>query len=255
MRPVHPEDLQPDVRGRARPEHEVHGAVQADDPVPGRQDLRRHRRTSRCSRPAPSTTTRPRLSPRPTSPIAKTTPKLSQASRRDINPQDFRVYYVFFKTKATPFNNLKVRQAFAHAVDRNTIISALLPGLAIPAYGYLMDGYPFAVSQPLEKYTNYDPELAQKLLAEAGYPKGKGFPTVTFSYPADTGALDSTNCRARRAGTVGRTGTGLVRRQQHAAAVGAGHVDLLYQDGGPAERRSRWGSCPTGWTTSTPPTC
>ncbi len=97
---------------------------------------------------------------------------------------------MFFKTKAAPFNNLKVRQAFAHSCDRNSIISALLPGLAIPAYGYLMDGYPFAVSEPLEKYTNYDPELAQKLLAEAGYPKGKNFPSVTFSYPADTGAID-----------------------------------------------------------------
>ena len=97
---------------------------------------------------------------------------------------------MFFKTKAAPFNNLKVRQAFAHSCDRNSIISALLPGLAIPAYGYLMDGYPFAVSEPLEKYTNYDPDLAQRLLAEAGYPKGKNFPSVTFSYPADTGAID-----------------------------------------------------------------
>jgi ABC-type transport system substrate-binding protein len=121
--------------------------------------------------------------------LAKTTPKLSKLAPY-INPQDFRVYYVFFKTKAAPFNNLKVRQAFAHACDRNSIISALLPGLAIPAYGYLMDGYPFAVSEPLEKYTNYDPDLAQRLLAEAGYPKGKNFPTVTFSYPADTGAID-----------------------------------------------------------------
>ncbi|HUC13998.1 MAG TPA: peptide ABC transporter substrate-binding protein [Acidimicrobiales bacterium] len=121
---------------------------------------------------------------------AKTFPKLSKLTPA-INPQDFRVYYVFFKTKAAPFNNLKVRQAFAHSADRKSIIGALLPGLAIPAYGYLMDGYPFAVSTPLEKYTNYDPELAQKLLAEAGYPKGKGFPSVTFSYPASTGAIDS----------------------------------------------------------------
>jgi ABC-type transport system substrate-binding protein len=122
--------------------------------------------------------------------LAKSTPKLSSL-KPYINPQDFRIYYVFFKTKAKPFNNLKVRQAFAHAVNRDAIISAVLPGLAIPAYGYLMDGYPFAVSEPLEKYTNYDPELAQKLLAEAGYPKGKNFPSVTFSYPADTGAIDS----------------------------------------------------------------
>ena len=123
--------------------------------------------------------------------IAKKTPKLSKVTPA-TNPQDFRVYYVFFKTKAKPFNNLKVRQAFAHSVDRNQIINALLPGLAVPAYGYLMEGYPFAVSQPLEPDTNYDPAKAQKLLAEAGYPKGSGFPTVTFSYPAAVGAMDST---------------------------------------------------------------
>jgi ABC-type transport system substrate-binding protein len=122
--------------------------------------------------------------------IAKKTPKIDKVTPY-TNPQDFRIYYVFFKTKAAPFNNLKVRQAFAHSANRNEIISALLPGLATPAYGYLMDGYPFAVSQPLEKYTTYDPALAQRLLAEAGYPKGKGFPSVTFSYPAGNGALPS----------------------------------------------------------------
>ena len=123
--------------------------------------------------------------------VAKKSSKLSKVTPA-TNPQDFRVYYVFFKTKAKPFNNLKVRQAFAHSVNRNQIISALLPGLAVPAYGYLMEGYPFAISQPLEPDTNYDPAKAQKLLAEAGYPKGSGFPTVTFSYPASNASLDST---------------------------------------------------------------
>jgi ABC-type transport system substrate-binding protein len=123
--------------------------------------------------------------------IAKSSGKLSKVTPY-TNPQDFRVYYVFFKTKAKPFNNLKVRQAFAHSVNRDQIISALLPGLAIPAYGYLMEGYPFAVNQPLEKYTTYNPALAQKLLAEAGYPKGNGFPSVTFSYPAGNGNIDPT---------------------------------------------------------------
>ena len=100
-----------------------------------------------------------------------------------------------------------MRQAFAHSVDRNAIINALLAPLAIPAYGYLMEGYPFAISQPLEKYTNYDPELAQKLLAEAGYPKGKGFPTVTFSYPAGNGVARQHHRGARRAGALATTGT------------------------------------------------
>ena len=123
--------------------------------------------------------------------VAKKTSKLSKVTPA-TNPQDFRVYYIFFKTKAKPFNNLKVRQAFAHSINRDQIISALLPGLAVPAYGYLMEGYPFAISKPLEPDTNYDPAKAQRLLSQAGYPKGQGFPTVTFSYPAGVGALDTT---------------------------------------------------------------
>ncbi len=122
--------------------------------------------------------------------IAKQTPKIEKL-KPYLNPQDFRIYYVFFKTKFKPFNNMKVRQAFAHACNRDAIIQALLAPLAVPAYGYLMPGYPFAISDPLKKYTNYNPELAQRLLAEAGYPGGKNFPSVTFSFPAATGALIS----------------------------------------------------------------
>jgi ABC-type transport system substrate-binding protein len=120
--------------------------------------------------------------------IAKATPRINKLTPY-LNPVDFRIYYVFFKTKAKPFNNLKVRQAFAHACDRDSLISALLAPLATPAYGYLMDGYPFAIDEPLKKYTNYNPSQAQKLLAEAGYPGGKNFPEVTFSYPAAVGAI------------------------------------------------------------------
>jgi ABC-type oligopeptide transport system substrate-binding subunit len=122
---------------------------------------------------------------------AKATPRVSDL-KPYMNPFDFRVYYVFFKTKKPPFNDLKVRQAFAHSVDRDAIVKALLAPVAIPAYGFLMPGFSFSVTQPLEKYTNYDPALAQRLLAEAGYPKGKGFPSVTFTYPAGNGRLDST---------------------------------------------------------------
>lgn len=121
--------------------------------------------------------------------VVKKTPRLNKL-KVDVNPQDFRIYYVFFQCTKKPFNNMKVRQAFAHAVDRDSIIKALLAPLAIPAYGYLMPGYPFAVAEPLEKYTNYNPAMARKLLAEAGYPDGKGFPEITFSYPASPSGLN-----------------------------------------------------------------
>lgn len=96
------------------------------------------------------------------------------------NPQDFRTYYAFFDVTSKPWDNIKVRQAFAHAVDRNAIIKAILAPLAIPAYGFLMPGYPAAVTAPLMPLTNFDPAMAKQLLSDAGYPGGKGFPDVTF---------------------------------------------------------------------------
>src|SRR5919108_1253058 len=92
------------------------------------------------------------------------------------NPQDFRTFYLFFDVTTPPWDNLKVRQAFSHAVDRDAIIKAILAPLAIPAYSFLMPGFPDANSEGLKSIQSYDPEMARRLLAEAGYPNGQGFP-------------------------------------------------------------------------------
>ncbi|MFH1570093.1 MAG: peptide ABC transporter substrate-binding protein [Gemmatimonadota bacterium] len=113
--------------------------------------------------------------------LAARTPRM-QSLHLYRNPLNFQVWYVFFETKAPPFDNLKVRQAFAHSVDRQPLIDALLAPLAIPAYGYLMPGYPFAVTDPLVPHTDYDPPKARQLLAEAGYPDGRGFPEIAFNW-------------------------------------------------------------------------
>ncbi|HLH74360.1 MAG TPA: ABC transporter substrate-binding protein, partial [Chloroflexota bacterium] len=110
--------------------------------------------------------------------VAQNDPKLKDLHLY-VNPQDFRVFYAFFDVTKKPWDNLKVRQAFAHAVDRDSIIKAILAPLAIPAYGALMPGYPSSINDDLKSLTNYDPAKAKQLLAEAGYPDGKGFPEVT----------------------------------------------------------------------------
>lgn len=95
------------------------------------------------------------------------------------NAVDFRTDYLFFDTKSAPFDNIKVRQAFGHIIDRDTIIADIIgKDQAIPAYSFLMPGFHAANSEGLKDIQSYDPEKARALLAEAGYPEGKDFPKL-----------------------------------------------------------------------------
>ncbi|MGL5891842.1 MAG: peptide ABC transporter substrate-binding protein [Bacteroidia bacterium] len=87
--------------------------------------------------------------------------------------------YYEFNTTRPPFNDRKVRMAFNYAVNRNRIIEEVLGG---EAYGPGINGIcppeiPGYNASGIKGY-DYNPELARKLLAEAGYTGGKGFPTV-----------------------------------------------------------------------------
>jgi len=90
----------------------------------------------------------------------------------------FRVFYLSFDTTKPPFDNLKVRQAFNHALNREELCSTVLKELASPEYSMLVKGFPGYDPTEPKKLSEYDIELARKLLAEAGYPDGKGFPKL-----------------------------------------------------------------------------
>ncbi len=94
------------------------------------------------------------------------------------SPEMATQYYEFNLTKE-PFNNLKVRQAFCYAIDRNKIVEDVLKG---EAYGPGINGLcpPSFKGYDISKIQGYDFDAtkAKKLLAEAGYPNGKGFPKV-----------------------------------------------------------------------------
>jgi ABC-type transport system substrate-binding protein len=91
---------------------------------------------------------------------------------------DFRTYYLTFETDVKPFSDLKVRQAFAKAIDRDSIIKNIVGRQGIPAYSFLMPGFPDSTSTDLknEDVNKFDVAAAQKLLADAGYAGGAGFP-------------------------------------------------------------------------------
>lgn len=91
---------------------------------------------------------------------------------------DFRTDYLGFDTAHPPFDKLKVRQAFSHVIDRDAIISKIVKTQGFAAYGMLMPGFPDSANDEIKGIQNYDPALGKQLLAEAGYPDGKGFPKL-----------------------------------------------------------------------------
>ena len=85
-------------------------------------------------------------------------------------------YFGLNQNLYAPFKDKRVREAVSLAVDRAGVIKGLYGGAAFPANGFVTPGVPgFQAGLPELKY---DPERAKKLLAEAGFPEGKGLPPI-----------------------------------------------------------------------------
>lgn len=69
-----------------------------------------------------------------------------------------------------PFNDIKVRQALAHAIDRNAIIDGAMFGYGTPIGTHFAPHHPAYLN--LTEQSAYNPEKAKKLLAEANLPNG-----------------------------------------------------------------------------------
>jgi ABC-type transport system substrate-binding protein len=85
-------------------------------------------------------------------------------------------HYFTFDTSRKPFDDERVRKAFVHAFDRRTLASEQLLDLATPASGGLIP--PGYIGHSSGIGLAFDPERAKSLLADAGYPDGKGFPEI-----------------------------------------------------------------------------
>jgi len=88
----------------------------------------------------------------------------------------YQTWWIAFGGEQTAFKDPRVRRAFAMAVDRDAIIKSVWRGMAAPAYGMLPPGFHCADPARLKGAAPFNPEQAKRLLAEAGYPDGKGFP-------------------------------------------------------------------------------
>ena len=100
-------------------------------------------------------------------------------------------YYISLNDQEEPFTDVRVRKALSLAIDRDYVANTIMQGIYTPATalvgpgivdenGYFMDnangGEPY-ISDDYEANL----EEAKSLLAEAGYPDGEGFPTITYS--------------------------------------------------------------------------
>ena len=69
-----------------------------------------------------------------------------------------------------PFNDLRVRKAIAHAIDRKSVIDGAINGVASPIGSHFSPNHPAYVD--LTGAVPYDPAKARALLKEAGFPNG-----------------------------------------------------------------------------------
>ena len=109
-------------------------------------------------------------------------------------------YYLSMNLNKAPFNNKNVRKALSLAIDRDYVANTVMQGTYTPAYNYVgtgvddVDPGKFLENSKAanggKTYISEDYkanlEEAKKALAEAGYPEGKGFPTIIYS-TNDTG--------------------------------------------------------------------
>ncbi|MDQ3614002.1 MAG: ABC transporter substrate-binding protein, partial [Chloroflexota bacterium] len=107
-------------------------------------------------------------------------PELSEQLQRTIGASTF---YMAFNSLSEPFDDVLVRQAFAAAMNREQYINQISNGVNVPAGTFLYEGIP---GYQTEYQQTYDVELAQQLLADAGYPGGEGFPAQQLYYNSES---------------------------------------------------------------------
>ncbi len=101
---------------------------------------------------------------------------------------DVCTYYIGMNNTKPPFDNVKVRQAFSYALDRQKLIDTVLKGGQKPAKTFACPGiWGTPAEDPNFKGIEFDPAKAKALLAEAGYPDGKGLPEITMMFNTSQG--------------------------------------------------------------------
>lgn len=117
--------------------------------------------------------------------VTNTLPVDRIAYHRTNNPQVLRLepylgtYFYRFNVTRAPLNDVRVRRALTLAVDSEAIVERITQGGQQPAVGFIPDGF---LGYEAVESVFFDPDEARRLLAEAGYPNGAGFPRISILY-------------------------------------------------------------------------
>jgi len=96
------------------------------------------------------------------------------------------IYFLTLDTKKAPLDNANLRKAISLAINREAINATVYEGSRVPATGMVPPGLPGYVENQWPD-SKYDVVAAKKALADAGYPDGKGLPTLAINYNSGAG--------------------------------------------------------------------
>lgn len=149
--------------------------------------------------------------------------------------------FLSFNTTRTPLTDSRVRRALALAIDREKIVRDVLRGGQAPAYRFLSpalvrdtDGSPSrpgssaAQPRPYLQTISFDANEARRLLADAGFPGGKDFPSLELA------GWDRSNATLEAVQEMWRRELGIQVKlivheaKVHLAALNSGNYDIAF---------------------------
>ncbi|MET0488383.1 MAG: peptide ABC transporter substrate-binding protein [Candidatus Rokuibacteriota bacterium] len=90
-------------------------------------------------------------------------------------------WYLIPQVTKPPFDNVKVRRAVGHAIDRDNVVR-VADGFAIPAHSMIPPGFPGAVDdKKIRDIQRFDPKAAMAMLKGTPYEGGRNWPKITLT--------------------------------------------------------------------------
>jgi oligopeptide transport system substrate-binding protein len=89
-------------------------------------------------------------------------------------------YFLRYNCAKGPFTDPRVRRAFSLVIDKQSLVERITRAGELPAGSFVPPGA--GGYDPIDACGSFDPAEAKRLLADAGYPEGRGFPMLTYLY-------------------------------------------------------------------------